>query len=338
MTGQKRYWSVLLTLIILNLLVVYVSLTQGVFKLTTGELLKTLFNIGEVSQTRLLIFDLRLPRIIAAGIVGITLGIAGAVIQGITRNGLADSGILGINTGAGFGIVIYLILIQEKLIVAGRVSGMIMPLFGLLGGLGAALGSFFCSRQNGKLDPERLLLSGIAIGSGLRAASIYLTLKMSPGDFQTAMLWMAGNVSNVSWEQIITALPWMIGLIPVIIGKRELLDLFQLEESSVKSLGVAVDRERVILVLSSVGLASVCVSVAGGIGFVGLLAPHLARELTSHRHQQIIPVCAGLGMLLVIGADLIGRTIFYSVEIATGLVIALVGAPYFIYLWVKAKA
>jgi iron complex transport system permease protein len=337
LSSQKRYRRLLLTLFTLNLVVAYVSLTQGVFALTGGELFKTILDIGHNIQYRLLIFDFRLPRIIAAVIAGMALGVAGAVFQGITRNGLADSGVLGINAGAGFGIMIYLALIRGKITQVGWEAGLVMPLFGLAGGLVAALGSFFCSRQNGKIDSERLLLNGIAIGSGLGAASLYLALKMNVDDFQTATLWMAGNLSNVNWRQIFIVLPWIFGLIALIIGKVTILDLFQLEEDSAKSLGVAIKREKIILLLAGVGLVSVSIFVAGGIGFVGLIAPHLAKRLTGHKHYRIIPICAGIGMLLVTGADLIGRTVFAPSEVAVGLVIALIGAPYFFYLWFQAK-
>jgi iron complex transport system permease protein len=336
-SSQKHYWRIYLALIAINLAVVYVSLTQGVFALTGGELFKTLLNTSDNFQYQLLIFDFRLPRIIAAVITGMALSVAGAVFQGITRNGLADSGVLGINAGAGFGIMIYLALIREKITQVSWEAGLIMPLFGLAGGLVAALGSFFGARQNGKMDSERLLLNGIAIGSGLGAASLYLALKMNVDDFQTATLWMAGNLSNVNWRQILTVLPWIIGLIALILGKVTILDLFQLEEDSATSLGVAIKREKTILLLAGVGLVSVSIFVAGGIGFVGLIAPHLAKRLAGHKHQRLIPICAGIGMLLVTGADLVGRTIFAPSEIAVGLLTALIGAPYFLYLWFKAK-
>lgn len=337
-TRRKRYWAVLLTVFALNLAVVYLSLTHGIFEITVGDVLKTLLRLEVVPQYDLLLFEFRLPRIVAAGVVGAALGVAGVVTQGITRNGLADPGVLGINAGAGLGIVGYMALVQGKIITAGWPGGLIMPLFGLLGGLGAALLIFLCSWQNGKLDPERLVLTGIAIGSGLGAASLYLTLKMSPGDFQLATVWLAGSVANADWRQILLILPWLAGLLPVIFKKSVLLDLFQLEESSVRSLGVATEGEKAILLLSGVGLVSVCVAVAGGIGFVGLIVPHLAKALAGYGHHRTIPLCAGLGMALVMGADFIGRILFAPAELAVGVVVTLIGAPYFIYLLFTAKA
>lgn len=335
---KKRYGFILITVCLVNLILIYLSLSHGLFKIGGADLLKTLLRLERVPQYDLLIFELRLPRILAAGLAGAALGVAGAVTQGVTRNGLADPGVLGINAGAGLGVVVYMALVQAKLVASGWLGGLIMPLFGLLGGLSAAGLIFFSSWQNGRLDSERLVLTGIAIGSGLGAAALYLALKMSPGDFQTATVWLAGSVANVDWRQILLILFWIVVLIPFILKKSSILDLLQLEESTVKSLGVAVGREKMMILLSGVGLVSVCVAVAGGIGFVGLIVPHLAKALAGFGHRRTLPLCIGSGMALVIGADFLGRTLFAPAEVAVGIVVALIGAPYFIYVLLTSKA
>ena len=133
-------------------------------------------------------------------------------------------------------------------------------------------------------------------------------------------------------------LPWFLLFFPIVVRKAELLDIFQLEESSVKSLGVSVGKEQAILLLCSTGLVSACVSVVGSIGFVGLIVPHLARKLAGIQHVRVIPLAGLLGMILVLLADFIAKNIFAPAEIAVGIVLSLLGVPYFIYLLSKSKS
>jgi iron complex transport system permease protein len=334
----NRYRVVFWTSLGLLLIVVYFNLTYGVMQITVSDVLKTLLRIDPLHQYDLLIWEFRLPRIIIAGLVGAALGIAGTVIQGITRNGLADPGILGINSGAGVGIIIYILFFQEKISSSDWFAVMAMPFFGLIGGLGTALLIYYLAQYNGELNPQRLLLTGIAIGSGLSSVILYLTLKMTTGDFQMTALWFAGNVDKASWKQIAVLLPWLVLLIPPLFWKSSLLDLFQLKEGTVRSLGVAIEEEKAFFLMSSVGLVGASVAVAGGINFVGLIVPHIAKRLVGIAHQRVIVISAILGMILVMSADLISRTLFAPAEIALGILISLIGAPYFIYLLFTAKA
>ncbi|MNI59834.1 Iron-uptake system permease protein FeuC [compost metagenome] len=214
---------------------------------------------------------------------------------------------------------------------------MAMPLFGLVGGLGAALLIYLFSWKNGRLDSQRLLLTGIAIGSGFSAVALYLTLKMNAKDFEMAAVWTSGSIYNANWKYIISMLPWLIILIPIIAKRSYILDLFQLDEDSAKSIGVSTEKEKAILLLSSIGLVSACVSVSGGIGFIGLMAPHIAKRLVGIHHRRVIPVCGVVGMLLVIVSDFIGKTVFTPAELPVGIVIAIIGVPYFIFLLFKAR-
>ena len=332
------YTSVLLAGLALLLAAVYISVTNGVFDITIRDVVNTLLRIHPTREHDLVILDFRLPRIVIAALVGAGLGMAGTVIQGVTRNGLADPGILGINAGAGAAIVIYLFFFQGNITGTGWKVALILPFFGLLGGLGTAVLIYLFSWKNGKLDSQRLLLTGIAIGSGLGALSLYLSLKMKPSDFETATVWISGSIWSANWKRIASMLPWFIFLLPVILRKSYILDLFQLEEISVKSLGVAVEREKSILLLSSIGLVSACVSVSGGIGFVGLIVPHITKRLVGIHHRRVIPLSGILGMLLVVFSDFIAKTVFAPAEIPVGIVISLVGVPYFVYLLFKARA
>ncbi|ARP41202.1 iron ABC transporter permease [Geobacillus sp. 47C-IIb] len=334
----KRYWLVLFSNIVMILVAIYISLTNGVFDLSVQDVLKTLLRMDPVPEHDLVILDFRLPRIVIAALVGFGLGVAGATIQGISRNGLADPGILGINAGAGAMIVIFMLFFGgRRTAESDWLSILAMPLFGWAGGLGAALLIYLFARQNGRLDTQRLILVGIAAGAGFGAVSLYLSLKMNPQDFEMATVWLAGSIWNANWQYVVAMLPWMILLVPIIISKAYILDLFQLGEERAKGLGVSTEKEKNLLLLASIGIVSACVSVSGNIGFVGLIAPHIAKRLVGVHHQRVIPISGTIGMLLVVVSDFIAKTVFAPVELSVGIVIAIIGIPYFVYLLFKTK-
>jgi len=310
-------------LLLLILVASYLHITNGVFNMSVMDFIKTLLRIESNPKFDLVIFEFRLPRIVIAGLVGIGLGMAGVVLQGITRNGLADPGILGINAGAGAAVVIFMFFFQLKLVSADMNSWILIFTFAL---------------KNGHLDMQRLILTGIAINSGFGALSLFLSLKMSAQDFESAAIWMAGSIYNANWIFALTMLPWLLILGIYVHRKSYLLDYFQLEEDSITSLGIAVEKEKMKLLLASVGLVSACVSVSGSIGFIGLMAPHIAKQLVGIQHRYVMPVSALIGAGLLILADFIGKTVFAPSELAVGIVVSIIGIPYFLFLLVKSKA
>jgi iron complex transport system permease protein len=334
----SRYVITLLLGIVLVFAVIYISVTNGTYDIAVVDVFKTLFRINPKPEYDLVIFEFRLPRILIATLVGLGLAIAGAIVQGITKNGLADPGIMGINSGAGTAIVIYIFIYHGKLSGTTWIASLSMPFFALIGGLAAAFFIYLFAWKNGRLDTQRLILCGLAISSGLSAVSLFITLKMNSKDFEMAAVWVNGSIWNENWRNIFSMLPWFIILLPIILVKSHMLDLFQLEESTIKSLGVSTEREKIILLLSCVGLVGACVSVSGNIGFVGLIAPHIAKQLVGIQHHKVVPISGVIGMLLVLISDFIGKTFFHPVELPVGIVISLIGVPYFIYLLFKSKA
>lgn len=333
----KRYSTVIVVSIILILAAMYISISNGTYDISIKDLIDTIFRINPNPNNDLVIFEFRLPRVVIGALVGFGFGIAGTVIQGVTKNGLADPGILGINAGAGMAIVLFMFLFQGNINNTGWFSVFAMPLFGLIGGLTSAILIYLFAWKNGRLDTQRLILVGIAISSGLGAVSLFISLKMNPSDFEMATVWINGSIWNANWKYILSIIPWVVVLFPVILKKAFILDLFQLEENTVKSLGISTEREKAILLLSAIGIVSACVSVSGNIGFVGLLAPHISKSLVGIQHKRAIPVAGLIGMLLVIVSDFIGRTVFAPAELSVGIVISIVGIPYFVYLLLKAK-
>jgi len=214
---------------------------------------------------------------------------------------------------------------------------MMMPMFGFVGGTLAAALIFFFALKNGHLDMQRLILTGIAINSGFVALSMFISLKMNESDYESAAVWQAGSIYNANWTFIVAMLPWIVLLGIYVYRKSYLLDYFQLEENTVVGLGIQLEKEKVILLLASVGLVSACVSVSGSIGFIGLMAPHIARQLVGIQHKLVMPVSILVGAALLIFSDFVAKTIFAPSELAVGIVVSIIGIPYFLYLLVKAK-
>ncbi|WP_431808675.1 FecCD family ABC transporter permease [Lysinibacillus sphaericus] len=342
---HSRASRVVITVITILLLLIlgasYLHLTNGVFDMSVMDVLKTLLRIEPNPKFDLVIFEFRLPRIVIAALVGVGLGMAGVVLQGITRNGLADPGILGINAGAGAAVVIFMFFFQFRVVTAdisSWLSILMMPIFGFVGGTMAAALIFSFAMKNGHLDMQRLILTGIAINSGFGALSLFLSLKMNAQDYESAAVWMAGSIYNANWIFVVSMLPWLLLLGFYVYQKSYLLDYFQLEEDSITSLGIALEKEKMKLLLASVGLVSACVSVSGSIGFIGLMAPHIAKQLVGIQHRYVMPVSALIGACLLVLADFIGKTVFAPSELNVGIVVSIIGIPYFLYLLVKSKA
>lgn len=336
-TNSRKRGTVIAVTSAIILFTSYLSLTNGTFDMSVTEVVKTLLRMDSTREHDLVIFDFRLPRIVIALLLGLGLGTAGAVIQGIVRNPLADPGMLGINAGAGTAVVLFMFFFQGSITGASFSAIMAMPLFGLIGGLAAALIILVFALERGKLDSQRLILVGIAVSSGFGAITLFLSLKMNAKDFEMATVWLAGSIYNANWLFICAMLPWFIIFIPLIWRKSLVLDVMQLEEGSAMGTGVSVHRERLLLLLYSVGIVSACVAVSGSIGFVGLIAPHMARRLVGLHHRHVIPVSGLIGMAMVAAGDFIGKTIFAPAQLPVGIVISIIGVPYFVYLLFKTR-
>jgi iron complex transport system permease protein len=336
---KLKYSYVIIVLFLLILVAFYLHLTNGMFDISVIEVIETLFNLTDNEKFRLVVFEFRLPRIIIAVLIGIGLSIAGLFLQGITKNELADPGILGINAGAGAAVIIYMYYINFNSSLSDGsnfLSIFTMPIFGFIGGILAAVLILLFSKNNNKMDMQRLILTGIAINSGFSAISMLFSMKMNSSDFEFAAIWQAGSIYNANWTFIYMMLPWIVILSVYLYKKVHLLDYFQLEDSSIVSLGINLEKEKRKLLFACVGLISSCVCVAGNIGFIGLMAPHIARQIVGIKHKKLMPVTALVGIFLLILSDFIAKTVFAPSELAVGIVISIIGIPYFIYLLYKS--
>lgn len=328
-----RFASIIILLILLIIIMFFVSLSTGVINISPVNVVKTLLGEGTDRQ-ELVLFDFRLPGIILAILIGMGLAVSGVILQGVTQNDLADPGILGINTGAGLAVVLFIFFLQDSL--DPTLSIFVMPLFALLGALFAAFLIYSLAWKNG-VNPIRLILVGIGVNAGFSAALIIFQLKMNPQDFRQATVWLSGDIWSASWMFVLALLPWILILIPYALQKANGLNVLNLGDDIAAGLGSKVEKERRLLLLAAVALAGASVAAGGAIAFLGLVVPHIARKIIGPLHQYIIPISALVGALVLIIADTIGKNLLNPTEIPVGIVLAIISAPYFVYLLIKIK-
>lgn len=317
----------LLVLLLLLCAGVPLALNCGYSHIPYADVVKRFFHPDE-SDYSLILLQIRLPRIILSIFCGTGLALSGCTLQAVTENPLADPGILGINAGAGFMAMIY-----HAFFPSLHINSMVyLPVFALTGGLLSAAFLYGFSRRNGKVKPEYLLLGGIGAAAGFSALMLVIGADMENNSYQTVARWMAGNIWGSSWRQVYTLFPYLLILIPFLFTRTKNIDILVLGEELSCSLGIKTETERRLLLFIAVGLASSCISVSGGIGFVGLVAPHIARKLVGQRHKYLLTASMLTGGLLLLLADTAGRSLFQPIEIPVGIVASALSAPYFLYL------
>lgn len=323
-----------LTLCILSTLIlatIIIGMGIGYSSLAYERLIPTLLGHGTFKE-EFVLFSVRLPRMIITLLAGMALALSGAILQGITRNDLADPGIIGINSGAGVAIAIFFLFFPIK---AGAFMYM-LPLVAFIGALiTACLIYLFSYDRNTGLQPVKLVLVGIGFSMALSGAMIILISSAERTKVDFIAKWLAGNIWGSDWPFIWAILPWLFILIPFTLYKANRLNLLGLSEPVAIGVGVSIEKERIVLLLTAVALAASAVSVTGGIAFIGLMAPHIAKALVGPRNQLFIPVAILIGGWLLLFADTIGRNLTEPDGIPAGIMVALIGAPYFMYLLLK---
>lgn len=313
--------------------VVLISINTGTIRLSPAAVIRTLFGNG-TAEENLILFDYRLPRIIITILAGAGLSVAGAVLQGISRNALADPGILGIHSGAAFGLIVFVSFFRT---MEGPVS-LLIPLFTFTGGLIAALIIFaFAYDRHRGIVPIRLILVGICIGAGLSALTLMLSLHLDETTYTFTARWLAGSVWGREWVHVWTLLPWIVILTPIVYFHSRTMDAFGLGDELAVGVGTKLTPKRLMLLLLALALSCISVATVGGIGFIGLIAPHIAKRLAGPAHRHFLPLAALIGVIVLTGADTVGRALFQPVSIPAGVVVSLIGGPYFLYLLFRSK-
>lgn len=310
----------LLLLLGLLMLMAFSGLFVGAASLSASQVMEHLIAF---SNDDFVIQQYRLPRMLLAISVGAGLGLSGVLVQGVIRNPLASPDLMGISAGAGLAATASLVWFPNA-----PVS--LLPIFAMCGGVFAAGLIAFLAWWS-KPTPAKLALIGIAVSAFL-ASCIDFLLVTNPIEINTAMVWLTGSLWGRNWEQVPFIWGTLALLLPMALWLAWRLDVLGLGQESATTVGIKPKQIQILALLAAVLLASVSVSVAGTISFVGLLAPHLARLLFGHNHKLLIPASALLGAILVTCADALARGLNPPIELPAGVLTSVIGAPYFIFL------
>ncbi|EJO5349469.1 iron ABC transporter permease [Clostridium botulinum] len=325
-----KMWFIVLGGLGLLALIMAFSITKGTANISLSSVWDSLFYFDDKDMNHLVIVNLRMPRVIASALVGASLAVAGAIMQGTTGNPMADSGLLGLNAGAAFALSICFAFFPGM-------KYMHIILFSFLGAaLAVVLVNGIASIKRGGQTPIRLVLAGAAVSTLLVAMSQGIALYFNVA--QSIMFWTVGGVSGSNWEQVRIMLPWIIGGLIGAIALSPYISILSLGQDVAKGLGINI---RVVNILSSIIvliLVGASVSVVGAVGFVGLIVPHIARFLVGMDYRLIIPSTAVMGALLVVLADLGARTLNSPFETPIGAIISLIGVPLFLSLARKQRS
>jgi iron complex transport system permease protein len=326
----KKQRIIITITILLILATVILGMGIGSASLSFDRLIATFLGDGTFKE-EFILFSIRLPRILITLLAGMALALSGSILQGITRNDLADPGIIGINSGAGVAVAVFFLFFPVE---AGPFVYMI-PVVGFIGAMitGFLIYLFSYNKRNG-MQPISLILVGVGFSTALSGAMIVIISSAERTKVDFIAKWLAGNIWGTDWPFIWTLLPWLVILIPFSLYKANRLNLLAMSEPVAIGVGVSIKRERIVLLLTAIALAAAAVSVTGGISFIGLMAPHIAKALVGPRNQLFIPVAILLGAWLLLFADTLGRNIIET-TIPAGIMVSIIGAPYFIYLLLK---
>lgn len=265
-----------------------------------------------------LIFDVRLPRILGALVVGAGLAAAGCAMQGLFRNPMADPYLLGTSSGGSLGAAFSIVAL----------GGFLQPVFAFIGSLGSTIIVYFASKRNGRVAVETLLLTGIAV-SLLFSALLSFLIYLSGNSLKQIMFFTMGGLWNVYWDDVLLGIIIIVAAVILFIFSRD-MNVLSLGEEEAVHLGINTEKTKRILLLLSALITAIAVSIAGCIGFVGLIIPHIIRLLTGPDHRILLPASMLAGAILLVLADTLSRTL--PTEIPVGIITALLGAPFFIYL------
>ncbi|MCM3592304.1 iron ABC transporter permease [Brevibacillus borstelensis] len=325
---QRVVLSVLLALIIATFAI---AMGIGYSSLSYDRLIPTLLGQGTFKE-EFVLFSIRLPRMIVTLLAGMALALSGSILQGIARNDLADPGVIGINSGAGVALAVFFLFFPVK---AGTFV-YLLPLVAFAGAIVTAclIYLFSYSKKSG-LQSVRLVLTGVGFSMALSGVMIVLISSAEREKVDFIAKWLAGNIWGSDWPFIWAILPWLVILVPFAFYKSQRLNLLSLNEPVVIGVGLEIEKERLVLLVTAVALAAAAVSITGGIAFIGLMAPHIAKALVGPRHQLSLPIAILIGGWLLLFADTIGHNLVDPEGIPAGIMVALIGAPYFIYLLLR---
>lgn len=334
---KKKRFSIVLSVLLTLLVISFgVTLCWGTYKVSPMEVINTILGNGTKLQNTA-VLTIRLPRLLVGAFVGIAFSTAGAILQTITKNDLADTGIIGINAGAAVAAVLFITYSTGAYYSElGQFSIFVLPVMAIGGAAVSSLIIYMMSSRNG-IRPKRLLLIGIGLNAGLNAFITFFTFRGGVGDYNRVLVWTSGSLWGSGWSYAKVIMPIVTLLFIVVLLNHKKLDVLNLSDELVLSLGLNIEKERKKFLTLAVILAGTATAFAGNIGFLGLLSPHIARNLVGPYHKKFISVSAIISVIIILIADAVSRNLFSPIEIPVGITVSIFGIPYFIYLMMKEK-
>jgi len=335
MTKRLPLPVVLWSLIGLLAVLVLISATQGAVHIPVAECIRILLNRMGIGSTELdpqqdaVLTLIRLPRIALAALVGAGLGISGTAMQGLLRNPLADPSLIGISSGGALAATLVFLL--------GETGIFVLPAAAFLGALVTTLAVYRLSHSAGRMMIAVVLLAGIAINAMANAFSALLTFLATDTQIRNVSFWKLGSLGGATWNSVAIMLPCVLLPIAVLTLQGRALNAFLLGESEAFHLGLRVERAKRLTILMVALAAGASVAFTGIIGFVGLVVPHILRFLIGPDYRRLLPASALFGAALLLGCDLVSRTLVTPAELPIGIITALGGAPFFLYLLLRDR-
>lgn len=305
----------------------FLSVGYGAVPISPKEIVEALIHGEDSGVNYQIIFNIRLPRTIVAMLVGMALALSGAILQGIMGNSLATPNIIGVSSGAGLTALSILILFPTHYYL--------VPLGAFIGAFLATMFIYALAWKEGVL-PARLILAGVAVNSIFGAGNNIL-ISLFPDRLAGAVSFMVGGLSGSNWKDVKMVFPYILVGVALTLLLSEKLNILVLGDEVATGLGLEVEKTRFIFIIISSIMAGSAVSVAGLLGFVGLIVPHMTRMFVGTDHKYVFPTAILLGSIIVMGCDLLARVLFAPKEIAVGIIMSIIGGPFFLYLLRKKE-
>ncbi len=331
---KKRFIISCFILTLLLIITVALCLSIGTYSISIPDIIKTLQGNGSKMQNTA-VFSIRMPRMLVGMFVGIALSTAGCILQTVTKNDLADSGIIGINAGAAVAAILFITYQTNNYYSElGDLSIYVLPFLAILGAFISAFFIYLLSSKNG-IKPKRLLLIGIGVNTGLNAFITFFTFRGGVGDYNRVLTWTSGSLWGSGWSYAKIIIPIVTIVFLLVMYHHKILDVLHLTDETATGIGIYVEGQRRKLLIFAVVLAGTATAFAGNIGFIGLIAPHMARKMVGPFHRHFVIVSAFISVNIVLIADLVAKNLFSPIEIPVGIIVSIFGVPYFIYLMMK---
>lgn len=331
---NRRRVIIIISIAILLLVVFLIGCLVGPYKLSIQDIFLTLFGQGN-KNSNMVLFDIRLPRLCLALLVGIGMGASGVIMQNLLHNDLASPGTLGVADGSGLFVTLYFALVSTNKIAMTYM----LPALALVGGLISAVIIFFLGTKRKKpISSTKLIMTGVAMAAFYSAISTFLMYALDENQLESLQRWNAGDISsNIEWRKVYILAVWIVVFGIITMSQTRTLDVINLGYDTATGLGVNVKKSFFLLAFLAVGMSSAAVAFGGNFFFLGLIGPHIARRLVGTKTKYLIPASGVIAAAMIILANILVENIDIFIGIPTGIFISIISVPYFLYLLIKSR-